>query len=129
MTAETGTKDVVDEIEDLVVVVSRENAAPTTQRTACHTVTAENLTLGICSSNRFTKLSLQLPPALRTCTSPDTFPRHLNIISSRLSNSLDAFILAPQIRLPLTIELVYKWYLLTYLLTKQWAFMSRVFMS
>ena len=61
-----------------------------------------------------------LLPALRMCISPDAFRHHLKTHyfsgSSRPSTPLKAFLLAPQIRLLLTIVRVYKLYLLTYYL-------------
>ena len=61
-----------------------------------------------------------LPLSLRTCTSPDTFRRHLKThytTACRPSNPLNPSLRAPQIRLLLIIVRVYKLYLLTYLLT------------
>ena len=49
------------------------------------------------------KIWNSLPPSLRTCTSPDTFRRHLKTHYCQ-----------PQCRLLLTIVCVYKLYLLTY---------------
>jgi len=64
------------------------------------------------------KISNSLPPALRMCTIPDTFRRHLKThCFQQPSNPLNAFLLAPLIRLLLTIMRVYKLHLLTFLLT------------
>jgi len=64
------------------------------------------------------KIWNSLPLSLRTCTSPDTFRRHLKTHASRPSTPLTPSALAPQIRLLLTIVHAYKLYLPTYLLTR-----------
>jgi len=64
-------------------------------------------------------LFLELPPALQMCTAPTHFVViSWLLVSSRpfKSNPLSAFLLAPQIRLLLTIVRVYKLYSLAYLL-------------
>ena len=60
--------------------------------------------------------TLSLSPAVRGCTGADTFRRHLKThFFQQASNPLGAFLLAPQIRHPLTTVRVYKLYFLTYL--------------
>jgi len=52
------------------------------------------------------------------CANPDTFHHHLKTLFQQASsNPLNAFLLAPQIRLLLTTACIYKLYLLTYLHT------------